>query len=115
MAGNHIKVEDTAASHVEPAPEIGVVVRFNGGQQPALLAVGEPQTLKFGTFAVEVEVVQINRKKPRPSRKPPYFWIIESNDGNESKVRAMTEKQARRMFMRQNEGLEILEIYPELS
>lgn len=115
MAGNHIHVDDTAGSVVEPAPTVGVVVRFNGQQQPAILSVGEPQTLDFGSFPIEVEVVQIIRSKPRPSRKPPYTWIIESDDGEQYKVRSIAEKQARRMFLRNNEGRKILEIYPELD
>ena len=114
MAGNHIQVEDQAGAVVEPAPEVGLVIRFNGQQQPVMLTVGETRTLDFGSFPVEVKVAQIVRKRDRPAKKPPYTWIVELSDGSETRVRAMTERQARRMACRES-GLDILGIYPETS
>jgi hypothetical protein len=114
MAGNHIKVDDKAGAVVEPAPEVGLVIRFNGQQQPVMLKVGETETLDFGSLPVEVKVVQIVRKPIRPAKKPPYIWVAELSDGTETRVRAMTERQARRMACRQS-GEDILGIYPETN
>lgn len=114
MAGNELEVEDKAGAVVEPAPEVGLVIRFNGQQQPTMLKVGETRTLDFGSFPVEVKVVQIVRKPLRPARKPPYVWVVELSNGKEAEVRAMTERQARRMACRES-GEDILGIYPKLS
>lgn len=113
MAGNFIKVDDKAGAVVEPAPEVGLVIHFNGQQQPTMLKVGETRTLDFGSFPVGVKVVQIVRKPNRPAKKPPYTWVVELSDGTETKVRAMAERQARRMACRES-GEDIIGIYPEI-
>ena len=117
MSGFHqdINVDDKATPCVEPAPEIGIVVRFGDRKQPAILTVDEPTTLHFGTFEVEVTVVDVIRKKIRPASKPPYHWIIKNDEGTTEKIRAMSEENARRLFY-QRHGIdsEIVEIEAEI-
>lgn len=112
MAGNHANIEDTAKPVVEPAPQVGLVVRFNGCQQPVILDVDQPQTLNFGTFPIEVEVKQIIRKKLRPAKAPPYTYIIKTASG-EHRIRSMDEINAARIFGQRN-AEEILSIEPEI-
>lgn len=114
--GNRLKVSGEAVPCVEPAPKIGIVVRFGGCQAPAILTVGEPQTLHFGTFRVEVEVVDVIRQKIRPAKKPPYNWIVRTTCGYEVPIRAMNEDNALRLFRRQEgDEWQIEEIRPEIS
>lgn len=116
MSGNHIPIGGHAVPSVEPAPEIGLVVRFNGQQMPVILKVDEPETLHFGTFPIELEVVQVIRKKVRPASKPPYYWIIKNDQGVVARIRAMTEEDARRIFyQRSPEFTSITSIEPEIS
>lgn len=109
-----INPEDKAVPCVEPAPEIGIVVRFNGQQQPAILTVDQPETIRFGTFEVEVTAVQIIRKKIRPAKAPPWNYLIVADDGTEHTIRAMDEACAARIFARQTDKT-IFSIEPEIS
>ena len=94
--------------------DIRIVVRFNGQQLPAILSVGEPQTLDFGSFPVEIEAVQIIRKPRRPSGKPPYTYIFLTEDGVRTKVRAKDKANARRIFRQRNNTV-IQEILTEFD
>lgn len=80
-----------------------------------MLAVGGLGTIRFGTFEVEVEVVEVTREKIRPAKAPPYHWTIKTASRVAS-IRAMDEENARRLFHRGSGCDEdILEIYPEMS
>ncbi len=116
MSGNDLNAEQKAVPCVEPAPEIGLVVRFNGQQQPVILKVDEPETLNFGSFPIELEVVQVIRKKVRPAKAPPWYYIIKNDQGVVARIRAMTEEDARRIFyQRSDEFTSITSIEPELE
>lgn len=112
MSGNHADIGDKAVPSIEKAPDVGLVVRFNGMQLPVMMTVGETQTLNFGTFPVEIKVVQVVRKKPRPTSGPPYTFIIK-HDGGETRIRSNDEANAERIF-RQRSQNKILSIEAEI-
>ena len=83
LAGNRLNVRSTPASVIEPAPDIGVIVRFNGQQLPAVLSLGEAETLQFGNFTVEIEPVEIIPKLPVTNDRGPikYQYTFKSAAG----------------------------------
>lgn len=103
MSNQNVRLGDAAKPVIEPAPEVGVVVRFNGQQKVGILKIGESSTFQFGTFPVEVELVEIYRKKQVPTTGPPYHWRIVTTCGYERTIRAMDEDNALRIF-RADEG-----------
>lgn len=113
MAGNHMSFSQRTGASVEPAPDVGIVVRFNGQQQPAILTVGKPETIQFGTFPVEIELTEIIRKRVRPAHKPPYIWVIRTESG-ETMIRTKDEINAARIFGQKSDE-EILEISVKLD
>jgi hypothetical protein len=115
MTADNVNLGGHAVPCVEPAPEIGIVVRFGDRQKPRILNVGIPEVFQFGNFPVEVEVVEVIRKKPRPAHKPPYHWIVKTAT-RVARIRAMDERNARRIFMENHgSGEEILSIEAEIS
>lgn len=98
-----MNLDGEAIPCVEPAPDVTVAVSFNGQRQEVTLRPNSPETVQFGTFPVTVEVTTVARKKIRPAKRPPYFYVITTTCGYQREIRAMDEDNALRLF-RESEG-----------
>jgi hypothetical protein len=74
MAGNVLPIQSKIKASVQNAPDVGVVVKFNGQSLPAILTLGEAQELQFGNFTVSVEAVDL---VPKPEHEvTTWLWTI---------------------------------------
>lgn len=116
MEGNIVKVGDNAAPVVEPPPDVTLTLTLNGQKRTVKVKAGGATAISFGTIPVHVSVDKVERKKNRPASGPPYYWIIKT-ESIVSRIRAMTEDDAKRIFHSRTGGVgeNILEIYPETN
>lgn len=114
MSDSHsLDIDDTAQPVIERAPEVELLVRYDGSAKSVSLKPGEYSTIDFNGFNVAVEVVKVNRPKPVPVMGPPYRFLIQCTDGYERVIRSMEESLAVKHFHRtENVEREILDVFP---
>jgi len=101
MAGSRLPIQNKVKASVQRAPDVGVVVKCNGLQMPAILTLGQPETIPFGNFEIEIEVVELVAKPEQEVTT--WLWTIKGKPFGDRTVAVreylcMTAKEARDLW-----------------
>ncbi len=103
MSGSKLKLGQESSASIDPAPDVGVLVRFNGQQLPAILSLGKKETINFGNFQVEILPVEIiSKPKLKPNRKPIPRRFKFTTDAVVRYYSGASEDEAFALFCRRN-------------